>query len=354
MAERVAIGKPECGTIHVAASHESGSVVIRVSDDGRGLDVARIREKVLGLGLSSAARARPDERRRGLPIHLFRRIFHRILGHQCVRSGHGNGHRPPQYRGGGRLGRARDNDGTRHVLLAENSPDARHRASPDRRHRGRAFRDPAEHRDRNRRAGRKLGRPGRPYRRRTAVASAAGHSSGLRSPLDFAPRWCGASAGDTARRGHAGRQLPVRPHRRPRVRHAGDRGQAADLHPGAARPLFGQHDPWRWLGRTDPRCRRVLAASGAAAKPAGKHRGHNARARRLAPRSRAADPVSGRPGRHQGAPAYSAHPHRDDRRRHDRAPRWAARRRLWRVHDAAGFSGRGRSGSGQREMARFW
>ena len=53
-AERVAAGKPEFGTIQVAASHESGTVVIRVSDDGRGLDVARIRAKVLALGLASA------------------------------------------------------------------------------------------------------------------------------------------------------------------------------------------------------------------------------------------------------------------------------------------------------------
>ncbi len=53
LAERIAAGKPEHGTIQVAASHESGTVVIRVSDDGRGLDVPRIRASVLALGLAS-------------------------------------------------------------------------------------------------------------------------------------------------------------------------------------------------------------------------------------------------------------------------------------------------------------
>lgn len=43
-AERVAAGKPEHGTITLSASHQGGSIMIEVLDDGRGLS----REKILG------------------------------------------------------------------------------------------------------------------------------------------------------------------------------------------------------------------------------------------------------------------------------------------------------------------
>lgn len=48
---RVAAGKPEEGVITLRAFHEGGNVVIEVCDDGRGLDVARIREKAVAQGL---------------------------------------------------------------------------------------------------------------------------------------------------------------------------------------------------------------------------------------------------------------------------------------------------------------
>lgn len=46
-AVRRAAGKPERGTITLQACHEGGHVVIRISDDGHGLDVERIRAKAL-------------------------------------------------------------------------------------------------------------------------------------------------------------------------------------------------------------------------------------------------------------------------------------------------------------------
>ena len=52
--ERRAAGKPEIGRILVRASHETGHINIEISDDGRGLDVARIRAKAVSLGLSTA------------------------------------------------------------------------------------------------------------------------------------------------------------------------------------------------------------------------------------------------------------------------------------------------------------
>ena len=50
-------GKPETGTIRVSAAHEGGAVVIRVADDGRGLNTHRILEKALSKGVVSRTEA---------------------------------------------------------------------------------------------------------------------------------------------------------------------------------------------------------------------------------------------------------------------------------------------------------
>jgi two-component system chemotaxis sensor kinase CheA len=51
---RVAAGKPEYGTLQLSAYHDSGHVVIRVSDDGRGLDGEKLLEKAREKGLVAA------------------------------------------------------------------------------------------------------------------------------------------------------------------------------------------------------------------------------------------------------------------------------------------------------------
>jgi two-component system chemotaxis sensor kinase CheA len=51
--ERRAAGKPDHGTIRLAAYHEGGSVTIAIADDGRGLDIDRIRRKALQHGLAT-------------------------------------------------------------------------------------------------------------------------------------------------------------------------------------------------------------------------------------------------------------------------------------------------------------
>jgi two-component system chemotaxis sensor kinase CheA len=56
-AERLAAGKPEQGTLTLSAQHENDHVVIRVSDDGRGLDAARLRAKAVEKGLIEPERA---------------------------------------------------------------------------------------------------------------------------------------------------------------------------------------------------------------------------------------------------------------------------------------------------------
>jgi len=51
--ERARSSKPEQGLIRLEAFHQGGSVIVEVSDDGRGLDAGRIRSKALERGLIS-------------------------------------------------------------------------------------------------------------------------------------------------------------------------------------------------------------------------------------------------------------------------------------------------------------
>ena len=52
--ERERLGKPPEGTIRLAAFHQGDNIVIEVSDDGRGLDPERLRQKALALGMIGA------------------------------------------------------------------------------------------------------------------------------------------------------------------------------------------------------------------------------------------------------------------------------------------------------------
>ncbi|HTZ69991.1 MAG TPA: chemotaxis protein CheW, partial [Acetobacteraceae bacterium] len=52
---RRAAGKPETGVIRLNAYHEGGHILIEVADDGYGLNVTKIREKVLSKGLATEA-----------------------------------------------------------------------------------------------------------------------------------------------------------------------------------------------------------------------------------------------------------------------------------------------------------
>ncbi len=54
---RETAGKPRAGTVLLQASHRGNSVVITVSDDGRGIDCQRIREKIVAKGLVSSSQA---------------------------------------------------------------------------------------------------------------------------------------------------------------------------------------------------------------------------------------------------------------------------------------------------------
>ena len=52
-AERIAAGKPRKGTIRLTACHQGGHIIIEIADDGRGLDVERIRAKAVEQGFAS-------------------------------------------------------------------------------------------------------------------------------------------------------------------------------------------------------------------------------------------------------------------------------------------------------------
>lgn len=49
--ERITAGKPETGMIELKASHHNGSVLLKIRDDGRGLDASRIVHKAIEKGL---------------------------------------------------------------------------------------------------------------------------------------------------------------------------------------------------------------------------------------------------------------------------------------------------------------
>ena len=51
--ERLAKGKPERGEIRVSAAHEAGQITIDIADDGKGLDIERIKAKIIAQGLAT-------------------------------------------------------------------------------------------------------------------------------------------------------------------------------------------------------------------------------------------------------------------------------------------------------------
>jgi two-component system chemotaxis sensor kinase CheA len=60
--QRLAAGKPAKGKIRLSACHQGGYVIIEIADDGRGLDIPRIRAKAVERGFGSEAEiaAKPD------------------------------------------------------------------------------------------------------------------------------------------------------------------------------------------------------------------------------------------------------------------------------------------------------
>ena len=68
-ADRVAAGKPEMGQVKLAARQAGGEVIITITDDGRGIDRARVRAKAEASGLIEPGQAVSDQ-------ELLQFIFH--------------------------------------------------------------------------------------------------------------------------------------------------------------------------------------------------------------------------------------------------------------------------------------
>jgi two-component system chemotaxis sensor kinase CheA len=112
-AEREAAGKSRSGTVLLQASHRGNSVLITVSDDGRGIDVERIRRKVVERGLAgddeasvmtdrqlvqyiwhpglSTAEAVTDISGRGVGMDIVKARIEGLTGTVDVRTEHGAG-----------------------------------------------------------------------------------------------------------------------------------------------------------------------------------------------------------------------------------------------------------------------
>ncbi len=110
-AERIAAGKPATGTITLRASHQGGFVVIQITDDGRGLDPSRLRQKgiergliapgatlddretlelIFAPGFSTAERV-TDVSGRGVGMDVVRRNIERVRGKVEIESVPGRG-----------------------------------------------------------------------------------------------------------------------------------------------------------------------------------------------------------------------------------------------------------------------
>ena len=55
--DRNSVGKPAEGTVRLEAAHRAGMLLITVSDDGRGVDLERLRQKVISKGMTNAEMA---------------------------------------------------------------------------------------------------------------------------------------------------------------------------------------------------------------------------------------------------------------------------------------------------------
>jgi len=112
-ADRIAKGKPAIGTVYLHAAHRGNSVTIEVEDDGAGLDLEKIREKALSIGLAQAHQISAmsdadilqlifmpgfstadkvgDQAGRGVGLDVVKRVIEGMNGHIDVESESGVG-----------------------------------------------------------------------------------------------------------------------------------------------------------------------------------------------------------------------------------------------------------------------
>ena len=121
---RRAAGKPATATIRLSAQHSGAQVLIRVSDDGRGLDAAAVRERAIEQGLIDASAQLSESELYSSDPGA--RLLDGPAGHRCLRPGRRHGRGPAQRRGSARLHRDRQPAGSRPHRHPAPSPDAGH------------------------------------------------------------------------------------------------------------------------------------------------------------------------------------------------------------------------------------
>ena len=120
--ERLAAGKSAEGTLTLSAEHRSGRILIRIADDGAGIDRAR----VLGQGSRKGHRRRrcaTDQGRDRQP-DLRPGLLHRRHRHQRLRPRRRHGRGAPEREGSGRAHHDRIRGRQGHDLHADPAADA--------------------------------------------------------------------------------------------------------------------------------------------------------------------------------------------------------------------------------------
>ena len=122
-ADRLAKGKPEHGTITLVASHQGGSIVIEVRDDGKGLSREKLLSKARERGIDA-----PDSHDRpgGLRADLRAGLLDRRRGHRRVRPRRRHGRGQEEHHGAGRHGGDRLGRRLRHERQGAPAADAGH------------------------------------------------------------------------------------------------------------------------------------------------------------------------------------------------------------------------------------
>ena len=351
--ERRKAGKPEIGRIMLSARHEGGHIVIEISDDGRGLAIGKIKAKALKNGLATEAElAQMTDQQiqqfvfkagfstaaqvtsisgRGVGMDVVRTNIDKIGGTIELWSVEGKG---TTFTIKIPLTLAIVNAlivecGGERFAVPQISVVELVRASANSDHR-------IEH---------VKGVPVLRLRNRLL-------------PLVSLDRLLQLSNEARTRREqqlhhrHPGRDLRVRHHRRPGLRHGGNRREAGGA--AAARPVavLGQHHPRRRQRRHDPRSERHRRRDGRDRADRGRHGGRRHRRRAAGRRAHGAAAVPGRrPQTRARRAALAGRAPRGDRDRQDRALGRPSGRAVSRQADAAGVHRRHRAVQGKGPAA---
>ena len=248
-AERFAAGKTANGRISLSACHQGGHIIIQIADDGRGLDLARIRAKAVESGLMSEAEiaAKTDGE---ICNFIFRPGFSTAAQVTSI-SGRGIGMdvvRANIEQIGGTVDlQSAAGVGTAFTIKIHHPGD---RFLAPRRGRRRAFRHAAALGARARAGG----------QWRTSDRADQGHAGVAPAQEAVAAHLPQGNAAARRsrqrrlfRRGHSGRQPGFRHRGRRRVTHRGNRDQADVVEAAPHRGVFRHHDPRRRLGDHDHR-----------------------------------------------------------------------------------------------------